>query len=296
MLTHSNAVAAAPSRVVILGATGFVGAKLTNRLFEEGVLVLPLSTQDIDLSTQGADKKLSELLLPTDTIVFLSAISRAKGRNGAAFMSNMKMAQAVCAATTIVRPKHLIYASSDAVYPFTQAILTEKSLAAPADLYGAMHRARELLLSTECSIPLGILRFTAIYGGTDTHNSYGPNRFISQALNEKKISLIGNGEETRDHLYIDDAVEVIRRVIACGSSGLLNVASGNCTSFKKVAECIAANCTSISIVLSPRKSPVTHRGFDIAEMLAAFPDIRFTSLNDGLRASLSWKRSLMTTS
>src|SRR5262245_26516042 len=296
MLTHSNAVAAAPSRVVILGATGFVGAKLTNRLFEEGVLVLPLSTQDIDLSTQGADKQLSELLLPTDTIVFLSAISRAKGRNGAAFMSNMKMAQAVCAATTIVRPKHLIYASSDAVYPFTQVILTEKSLAAPVDLYGAMHRARELLLGTECSIPLGILRFTAIYGGTDTHNSYGPNRFVSQALIEKKISLIGNGEEIRDHLYIDDAVEVIRRVIAYGSTGLLNVASGNCTSFRKVAELIAAKCTSVSIELSPRKSPVTHREFDIAEMLAAFPDIRFTSLNDGLRASLSWKRSLMTTS
>jgi len=164
MLTHSTAVAAAPSRVVILGATGFLGAKLTNRLFEEEVLVLPLSTQDIDLSAQGAGKKLSELLLPTDTIVFLSAISGAKARNGAALITNMKMAQAVCAATATVRPKHLIYASSDAVYPFTQAVLTETSFAAPVDLYGAMHRARELLLSTECSIPLGILRFTAIYG------------------------------------------------------------------------------------------------------------------------------------
>jgi len=296
MLTHSTTVSVVPSRVVILGATGFVGAKLAKKLLEEGAIVLPLSTQDIDLTKSGADQTLSELLRPTDTIVFLSAISRARGRDAAAFMSNMKMAQAVSAAVAIRRPKHLIYASSDAVYPFTEVNISEKSLAAPVDLYGAMHRARELLLATECSIPLGILRLTAIYGGTDTHNSYGPNRFISQALNKGKISLIGNGEEFRDHLYIDDAIEVILRTIAYGSSGLLNVASGNCASFRTVAELIAAKCTSVNIESLPRTLAVTHRRFDIAEILAAFPDIRFTSLKEGLGASLLVKRSLTSTS
>ena len=89
-----------------------------------------------------------------------------------------------------------------------------------------MHRTRELILAGEAKAPLAVLRLTAVYGADDTHNSYGPNRFVRQALKDGRISLFGDGEETRDHLYVDDAVALMLAVVSHASTGLLNLASG----------------------------------------------------------------------
>jgi nucleoside-diphosphate-sugar epimerase len=285
MLKHSTSGITAPTRVVIVGAGGFVGANLTKRLFDEGIAILPLGRKDIDLTEPNAGEKLSELLLPNDTLVLLSVIPPNKGRDNSVFMSNLKIGQAMGVAVATVRPRHLIYASSDAVYPFVDTVISENSAAAPTDLYGLMHRARELMLA-QSAVPLAILRFTAIYGAGDTHASYGPNRFVLQALTEKKVSIIGNGEESRDHLYIADAVEIVRRVIARSSTGLLNVASGHSITFRNLAELIAAKRPSVRIERLPRKLEVTHRQFDISNIVCAFPDARFTSLSDGLQKTL----------
>ena len=286
MLIHATSGTTAPTRVVIFGAGGFVGANLTKSLFDNGIRVLPLGRKDVDLTEPNAGEKLSEVLLPNDTLVFLSVIPPNKGRDNSVFMSNLKIGQAIGIAAASVRPKHLIYASSDAVYPFADTVISENSAAAPTDLYGLMHRAREVMLA-QSAVPLAILRFTAIYGAGDTHASYGPNRFILQALKENKISIIGNGEESRDHLYIADAVEVVQRVIAHGSTGLLNVASGQSFTFRSLAELIVAKRPAVRIEKLPRKSEVTHRQFDISNIVCAFPDIRFTSLSDGLQKTLS---------
>ena len=136
------------------------------------------------------------------------------------------MGRAVCEATRAVEIAQLVYGSSDAVYSFATTLISEATPSVPIDLYGVMHRARELMLASEAKAPVAVLRLTAIYGAGDTHNSYGPNRFMRQALKDGRISLFGNGEETRDHLYVDDAVDLILKVITHGSTGLLNFASG----------------------------------------------------------------------
>ena len=85
---------------------------------------------------------------------------------------------------------------------------------------------------------VAILRLTAVYGAGDTHNSYGPNRFLRQALKDGRIALFGKGEETRDHLYVDDAVELVLKVLLHGSTGLLNLARGRSETFRSVAEAV----------------------------------------------------------
>src|SRR5262249_40476992 len=151
---------------------------------------------------------------------------------------NLAMVRAVCEATRNVALAQLVYASSDAVYSFDTALISEETPAVPLDLYGVMHRARELVLAAEAKAPLAILRFTAVYGTGDTHNSYGPNRFLRQALKDGRIALFGNGEETRDHLYIDDAVDLVLKAITHGSTGLINLASGSSVPFRAVADMI----------------------------------------------------------
>jgi UDP-glucose 4-epimerase len=201
-------------------------------------------------------------------------------------MRNLKMGCAVCAAAAAKKPAQLIYASSDAVYPLTDEIVSERTVVSPTDLYGLMHLAREIMLAEECQIPLAVLRFTAVYGAGNPHNSYGPNRFIAEALRRGTISLFGAGEELRDHLYIDDAVAVLRSTIAHASGGLLNVASGSSVSFHAVAEMVARVCPGIKIMTLPRQLPIVHRRYEIADTRAAFPRLKFTPIDKGLWATI----------
>jgi nucleoside-diphosphate-sugar epimerase len=132
-----------------------------------------------------------------------------------------------------------------------------------------------------------MLRSTLVYGANDTHNGYGPNRFVRAALRERTIKLFGEGEEKRDHLYIRDLSRLIGSCIAHRSEGMLNVATGHSTSFREVADLAVACCPGTRLECSPRATPITHRHFDVAATLRAFPTMRFTPLHVGILAMAS---------
>ena len=291
MLTHVSSHPQNPSRVVVLGSGGFLGRRLCQRLTADRIVTLAVGSHDIDLADGTASMRLREELRPTDTVVFLSAITPDKGRDSSVLLRNLNMARNVCEAVRGGQISHMIYASSDAVYSFDQIQISETTPAAPADLYGVMHRARELMLATEAQVPLANLRFTAVYGAGDTHNSYGPNRFIRQALREGRIAMFGNGEETRDHLYVDDAVTLMVQVLLHRSTGILNLASGQSVSFRDAAEQIVVHAgRPVELQYSTRQNPVTHREFDIANIKRAFPALLLTSFQEGLRRTIAEMR------
>jgi nucleoside-diphosphate-sugar epimerase len=66
---------------------------------------------------------------------------------------------------------------------------------------------------------------------------------------------------------------------------LLNVATGTSATFRAIAEMVAARAgRSVEIAPSARQNPVTHRHFDITNLLRAFPGTRLKSLDEGLAA------------
>jgi UDP-glucose 4-epimerase len=285
MLSHAYSHPRKPDRVIVLGSRGFLGRNLHRACAALGVAATGLASSDIDLSDASAGARLATLLRPKDVLVFLAALTPDKGRDSATLMRNLAIARAVCEATRAVGIAHVVYASSDAVYSFDNTLISEDTPAVSMDLYGAMHRTRELMLAAEAKAPLAVLRLTAVYGAGDTHNSYGPNRFLRQAAKDGRIPLFGNGEETRDHLYVDDAVNIILKIVSHGSTGLLNIATGTSATFRAVAEMVAA-CAGRAVEIAPsaRQNPVTHRHFDITNLLRAFPRIRLKSLDEGLAA------------
>ena len=205
--------------MVILGSSGFLGRGLARACAAAGIETIGLGSREVDLADASAGAQLAARLRPRDVVVFLSALTPDKGRDSGTLMRNLAMCRAVCEATRAVEIAQLVYASSDAVYSFATTLISEATPPVPIDLYGVMHRARELMLASEAKAPVAVLRLTAIYGTGDTHNSYGPNRFMRQALKDGRISLFGNGEETRDHLHVDDAVDLILKVIIAWIDG-----------------------------------------------------------------------------
>ncbi len=285
MLKHENAVPTKPNRVVLLGGSGFLGQALEHVLRSEGVETLTLSSKDLDLASEDSAERLSDLIKPDDALVFLAALTPDKGKGIDTLMTNLKMGEHVAAAIAEVKPAHVIYISSDAVYPLSEPFIDEQTLAAPTDLYGTMHRTRELMMAST-GVPLAILRPTLIYGSGDTHNSYGPNRFRRLAAETSVINLGGEGEETRDHIKETDVAQVISLVLTMRSVGVLNVATGVSTSFYDVAQMVQRFLPQTTIQTSDRQVPITHRKFDVSALYKAFPTFTCQPLSEGLKDTI----------
>jgi nucleoside-diphosphate-sugar epimerase len=261
-----------------MGAHGFVGGAIAARLLRDGVPVVALGRQDVDLLSADAGERLAALLQPEDAFVAVSA--RAPCKNADMLVENMVIARAMGQALAAAPLAHVLNISSDAVYADSAEPLTESSCAEPGTLHGAMHLAREVLLRGEVKAPMATLRPSLLYGPKDPHNGYGPNRFRRLAERGEPIVLFGEGEERRDHVFVDDLAALAALVLAHRSTGILNVATGEVRSFRELAE-IAARISrkGSAIKGSPRTGPMPHNGyrpFDASAVRTAFPGFRFT--------------------
>jgi UDP-glucose 4-epimerase len=284
MLSHLNTKPANPKRVVVIGAAGFVGKAIADRVAKTGVPVLRVTRRDVDLLAPDAAETLAGLLREGDAVVAASAMAPCKTPE--MLKDNIVLATAIVRALLRVPVAHVMNISSDAVFADEPLPLTESSPKAPGSYHGVMHLAREITFATEMKAPLAILRPTLIYGAGDPHNGYGPNMFRRKANAGDAITLFGEGEERRDHVSIDDVAELAARVIGHRSTGSLNVATGVVTSFRDAAEqAVHLSGKSVAINGSPRKGAMPHNGyrpFDASAAVAAFPDFRYVALSDGM--------------
>lgn len=285
MLTHQISKPVIPARVVVLGARGFVASNLIHHLSDQQIPVVGLSSDDLDLTASSSVSTLAELLREDDSLVFISALTPDRGRDIKTMMKNFSMGQSVCDALARRSCAHVVYLSTDAVYADEATLVREQSCVQPESFHGTMHIVRErMLIETlkATSTPLALLRPSLLFGPGDTHNGYGPNRFVRTALDSKQVALFGGGEEKRDHVYIDDVSILTAQVLAHRSAGVLNLATGESKSFREVADCVAALVPGTEVQPSQRVNPITHRHFDISALVAAFPDFRFTDFRIGL--------------
>ena len=284
MLEHLNVEPRQPTRVVIIGAGGFVGGAIRQKVAAAGIDAFALTRKELDLLEEGAGERLARMLRPTDSVVMVSAIAPAK--TVPILMQNLRMSEAVCSALAAVSVNHLLYVSSDAVYADDANPVTEDSSCAPSTLHGMMHAARELMLKSATAAPAAVLRPTLIYGAADPHNGYGPNRFRRQAERGEPIAIFGEGEEKRDHVLVDDVAALALFVLQHRSRGALNAVTGVSTSFHDIAHMVARQFGAGATVKSiPRPGPrphLLHRFFDVTQCVKAFPAFRPTALGRGL--------------
>lgn len=299
-----------PERVVLLGKRGFIPTHLRRDLAERGISFEALGRGEIDLAHPAAAAKLGDVVRDTDTVVIASALTPDKGRNFRTLMENLRMAETLCELFEMRQCAHVIYLSSDAVYDAHKIPLDEDSSREPVDLYGLMHTAREMMLESVLKakgVPYCVLRPVNIYGFGDTHDSYGPNRFVREAFAQRKITLFGKGEERRCHLYIEDAVRLIALCIERRTAGNLNLAPPGTITFLKLAETIQVACPfPVELDFKPRTvrtihrpykvtqvfrflynlgrpiGPIVHRPYVVTKLRRTFPDFRFTPIREAI--------------
>jgi UDP-glucose 4-epimerase len=285
LIRHRNERPSAPDRVVVLGATGFVASDLLAHLDDLEFKALALSSSAYDLREPDTAEALRSVLRPGDALVFVSALTPDRGRDVGTLTANLTMGQTVCNALD-KEVAQVVYVSSDAVYADGHGLLSELSPCDPSSFHGLMHLAREKMLSQtlkDRATPLLLVRPSLLFGARDSHNGYGPNRFIRSAIADRRITLFGEGEERRDHVYVRDLSRLTGLALMHRTEGVLNVASGVSASFREFARRVAERVgPGVEVVSVPRQTPVTHRHFDVTARVKAFPGFAFTTVDAAL--------------
>jgi len=247
---------------LVTGAAGFLGAALANRLAREGHQVRgldDLSSGDRDslnpdvLFTRGdvTDRpKLWTLLQDVDCIYHLAA--RVAVPESVLYpreynIINVGGTVSVMEAMRDVGVRRVVFISSGAVYG-DQGLqpLSETMPPDPRSPYAVSKLAAEHYVRTIGSLwgieTVSLRVFNAYGPGQQLPAAHPPviPHFLHQASKEGTLVLHGQGEQTRDFVYIDDVVEAM--VAAATAPGVnrmvLNVGSGQETSIRQLAQAV----------------------------------------------------------
>lgn len=139
------------------------------------------------------------------------------------------------------------------------------------------------------------LRFFNIYGpGQNVNSAYAAviPIFIKKALNNEDLIIYGDGNQTRDFIYIDDVINACVLASEKGS-GAINIGSGIPISVNEIAKLIIELTNSKSKIrhIENRSGDITHSLSDISrakDLLGFEPkyDIR-----TGLKKTIEWFKS-----
>jgi UDP-glucose 4-epimerase len=271
-------------RVVLIGSSGIISKNLQKKLKIQKIDHLVIGSKNINLLKPKSHILLKKKLKRNDTVVFIAA--EAPVKNEKMLINNLIMSSTLVMASKNKVLRQVIYISSDAVYADNNKKIDEKSITAPDSFHGLMHLSREKVFQSHFNKNLLILRPTLIYGKEDSHLGYGPNKFLSLALKKLPISIFGNGEEKRDHVYIDYLINIIFRCINRKALGILNLVSGEVNDFRYIAETIQKKLyIKKRIIKLKRNSPMPHNGyraFNTKRLKSFFGDIKKILIGEGL--------------
>lgn len=270
-------------RVVVFGAAGFVGAHIIKALDAERYEALTISRKDCDLMQEESRTAINALVRDGDIIV--CAAAKAPAKNLDMLVENVALMGNIVEGIKGKKLSYILNVSSDAVYGDSMGKLSEASLMAPLSAHGIMHAMREHMLEKSIHASIGHIRPTLIYGQADPHNGYGPNSFVRLANAGQNITLFGEGEERRDHIFVGDVATIAASMIEQKYQGAVNAVSGKTISFMEIAALVQSVAKSkgkpIEIVSKPRSGPMPHNGwraFDNANTRRACPDLHYKDI------------------
>jgi UDP-glucose 4-epimerase len=136
--------------------------------------------------------------------------------------------------------KKLIYPSSASVYANNSQPHNENIVPKPSNQYGVAKIECEKLANEYIDHVNSIgLRIFAAYGpGEEKKQNLSSviNLFLNDVSKNEIPVIFGDGTQTRDFIYIDDVITAILNSAEVSQQGIINVGSGNSTSFNQIIE------------------------------------------------------------
>lgn len=309
------------TRVLVTGGAGFIGSHVAQAYLAEGYDVTVLD----DLSTGRAENVPARAhLIQADV---RSPEARALVAEGKFTVVNHHAAQ-VDVRASVAEPsrdgsvnvlgllnliegvrmngvRRIIFASSGgAIYGDGVQLPTEEGATKlPASPYGTAKLASEYYLATFAQlhgIETVVLRYANVYGPRQRADGEGGvvAVFARRALQGEQLTVNGDGEQTRDMVFVEDVASANIAATHCTAPPAAsldrcayNIGTGVQTTVNRLAELIVANSGSAAVEIrhGPAKPGETRYSALSAQKAArelAWQPAR--TLDEGIRATLRW--------
>lgn len=306
-------------KALVTGGAGFIGSHITEGLVQKGYVVRVLD----DLSS-GKKENLSSFIDKiefiegsiTDKEIVKKAVSGADYVfHEAALVSvvesvsnpektheiNVEGTRNVLDAALDEKVKRVVFASSAAIYGDANPPITEEFALNPLSPYGESKIEGEKLMKefNQKGLETVCLRYFNVYGPRqDPASQYSGviTRFIGKMLKKESPTIYGDGNQSRDFIYVDDVVNA--NLMAAEKEGIsgesFNIASGIPLTINQL-EGLVSELTGHDIdpVYEEKREGDIYDSY--ADVTKALKNICFKPLvpvEAGLRKTIEWQKSI----
>jgi UDP-glucose 4-epimerase len=311
-------------KILITGAAGFLGSHLSEKYVNEGHIVYAL-----DNLLNGNLNNIRTLLhrknfkfihddvrhqeiyhrLPTDldAIIHLAAqihVDRSIVNPEETFNINVNGTMKILEFARMNDIQKILFASTSEIYGSAKYVpMDEEHSLSAQHPYGVSKIAADRLCYTyneTYDLGIDILRCFNLFGPRQKDSGYGGviAIFINRVLQNKPPIIYGNGHQTRDYMYISDAVEAYDKVLMStnnpGKNGI-NFGSGTEISVNGIAELILKHASSDKnlkpIHVDPRPIEVQRLFADISKAKDILKFNPETNFEKGIISLIEWYRN-----
>lgn len=261
-------------RILITGIDGFFGRNLVHRwlnqyeligidlppqLFNEDseTLAWHHSINHVDLREDPSYYK--DIMVGVDTVIHCAAKTRIDpswAEFPDYYTTNITASQQLLKVSQELGVKKFIYFSSSSVYGNNGTdCQTEDSPLCPSSPYAVSKMAAEYALRAQAmkgDTELIIVRPFTMYGPFMRTGTYSLviAKFIKAFINDVPLLLEGTGNQTRDFIHVDDAINALELIMEYGNHGdVFNIGTGQSVTIKQLA-----NVVSSKQILAPSRT------------------------------------------
>lgn len=300
-------------KVLVTGGAGFIGSHIVDNLINSGfkvVIVDNLSTGNMYINDKATfynlditDMNIEQVFTlenPDFLIHHAAQIDVQRSIIDPFYDAKVNILGTINLLKLAVKynVKKFIYASSAAVYGNPDYLgVDEKHLVKPLSFYGISKHTPEHYLhafSSLYGLNFTILRYSNVYGIRQDPKGEGGviSIFIDKLLNEESPCIFGDGEQTRDFIYVKDIASANLAALYKGDGEIINISINKQASINELLLLMNDICGNDikPIYKEARKGDILHSYLENTKAIEILNWEPKYSITEGLKETIEYYR------